>query len=120
MRASVEAFQKSFVENTKWTPVDATLGRAYLDANMYGEAVSELEKLQANCRGQVPVSRSRLEVYYYLGLAYEKSGWTKKAIGQYEEFLDILKNADNGIVEVDDAKTRLAGLRKKVQTTSNP
>jgi hypothetical protein len=46
-----------------------------------------------------------------LGLAYEKSGWNKKAIEKYEEFLDIWKNADPGIKEVQDAKERLKKLR---------
>jgi hypothetical protein len=50
--------------------------------------------------------------YYWLGLAYEKSGWTNKAIQQYEEFLDIWKDADPGIEEIQDAKDHLARLRK--------
>jgi hypothetical protein len=48
-----------------------------------------------------------------LGLAYEKSGWKAKAIEQYEEFLDIWKNADPGIPEVEDAKERLAKLKSE-------
>jgi cytochrome c-type biogenesis protein CcmH/NrfG len=52
-----------------------------------------------------------VKAYYLLGLAYEKSGWNKKAIEKYEEFLDIWKNADPGIPEVQDAKERLKKLR---------
>jgi hypothetical protein len=48
-----------------------------------------------------------------LALAYEKSGWNKKAIEQYEEFLEIWKDADPGIPEVEDAKERLKELRAK-------
>ena len=54
------------------------------------------------------------KVHYLLGLAYEKSGWDKKAIEQYEEFLEIWKDADPGIAEVEDAKQRLARLKGKV------
>jgi hypothetical protein len=48
-----------------------------------------------------------------LGLAYEKSGWTSKAVDKYEEFLDIWKDADPGIPEVEDARDRLARLKSK-------
>ena len=52
-----------------------------------------------------------IKAHYWLGVAYEKSGWNAKAIGQYEEFLDIWKDADPGIKEVDDARARLAQLK---------
>ena len=41
----------------------------------------------------------------------EKSGWGKKAMEQYGEFLDIWKNADPGIEEIEDAQARLAALK---------
>ena len=52
-----------------------------------------------------------MKAHYLLGVAYEKSGWNKKAIEQYEEFLEIWKDADPGIPEVEDAKERLANLK---------
>jgi len=54
-----------------------------------------------------------VKAHYMLGLAYEKSGWNKKAIEQYEEFLEIWKDADPGIPEVEDAKERLEKLKLK-------
>jgi len=54
-----------------------------------------------------------IKVYYLLGQAYDKSGWTKKAIEKYEKFLSIWKDADQGIKEVDDAKARLARLKSE-------
>ncbi len=47
---------------------------------------------------------------YLLGLAYEQSGWKDKAAQQYRTFLDIWKDADPGIKEIDDARARLAKL----------
>jgi len=44
-------------------------------------------------------------------LLIEKGNKTK-AIEHYEKFLDLWKDADPGIPEVEDAKRRLAGLQK--------
>ncbi len=48
--------------------------------------------------------------FYMLGKIYEETGWKGKAIESYEKFLDLWKNADPGLPEVDDAKTRLSSL----------
>ncbi len=45
-----------------------------------------------------------------LGKIYEQQGNTTKAIEHYEKFLELWKDADPGIPEVEDAKKRLAGL----------
>ena len=49
--------------------------------------------------------------FYMLGHIYEQLGNTAKAIEHYEKFLDLWKDADPGLPEVDDAKRRLAGLK---------
>jgi predicted hydrocarbon binding protein len=49
--------------------------------------------------------------FYILGKIFEQKGWKGKAIEHYEKFLELWKNADSGIVEVEDAKKRLAGLK---------
>ena len=48
--------------------------------------------------------------FYMLGKIYEQQGDTAKAIEHYEKFLDLWKDTDPGIAEVEDAKVRLAGL----------
>ncbi len=92
-----------------------TLGQAYLEVNRLAEAVAEFEKILSRYSWDRLASGTlAVKAYYLLGLAYEKSGWNNKAIENYQEFLDIWKNADPGITEVEDAKQRLAILKKKV------
>jgi hypothetical protein len=39
------------------------------------------------------------------------SGWTQKAIAEYERFLDIWHDPDFECTEIDDAKDRLSKLK---------
>jgi hypothetical protein len=48
-----------------------------------------------------------------LGKIYEQKGWQGKAIEQYEKFLDLRKDADPEIAEVEDARERLAELKSQ-------
>ena len=88
------------------------LGKTYLESGKIGEAVAELEKALSRYDDyRVGAPTWAVKAYYLLGLAYEKSGWKAKAIEQYEEFLDIWKDADPGIPEVQDAKERVKKLK---------
>jgi tetratricopeptide (TPR) repeat protein len=110
--ASVAAFEKSLENQTRvrWRHM---LGRAYLESGRLGEAVTELEKvlLRYSDARLLYVPTEAVKAHYLLGLAYEQSGWNTKAIEQYEEFLDIWKDADPGIAEIEDARQRLVGLK---------
>jgi len=89
-----------------------SLARAYLEAGRLGEAVAELERaLSRYDEIRAFFAIWAVKAHYLLALAYEKSGWEKTAIEQYEEFLDIWKDADPGIPEVEDARQRLAQLK---------
>ncbi len=49
-----------------------------------------------------------------LGKVYEQQGNKAKAIEHYKKFLNLWKDADPGIAEVEDAKKRLAGLKSQI------
>jgi len=51
--------------------------------------------------------------FYLLGKICEEQVNTTKAIEYFEKFLDLWKDADLGIAEVDDARERLAGLKSQ-------
>ena len=84
------------------------LARAYAQKGDLDRAITEYEKLVTFD----PNSRARFLVYpelhYRLAKLYEKKGLNSKAIEQYRKFLDLWKDADPGIPEVEEAKKRLS------------
>ncbi len=116
-RGNFEASQINFEKAAKDVPyffLHFMLAKTYLESGRLGEAVAELEKtLSRYDDDRASATIWAVKAHYLLGLAYEKSGWNKKAIEQYEEFLEIWKDADPGIPEIEDAKERLEKLRVK-------
>jgi len=88
------------------------LARAYLQKGDLDKAISEYEKLSVFD----PISKCKHLInpknYYRLARIYEQRGQKAKAIEHYEKFLDLWKDADPGIAEVEDARKRLAGLKQ--------
>ena len=90
------------------------IGRCYLEMDQLGDAVRMLESSLTRFDYQrSQFGADAVKAHYWLGLAYEKSGWDKKAIAQYEIFVDIWKDADEGIMELEDAGIRLARLKSQ-------
>jgi tetratricopeptide (TPR) repeat protein/predicted Ser/Thr protein kinase len=87
------------------------LAETYMGVGKLGEAADLFEAALSRYGAGRPLAPIRAaKAYYWLGLAYEQSGWSAKAIEQYETFLEIWKDADPGIAEVEDARQRLAEL----------
>lgn len=90
------------------------LARSYFGAGRLGDAVELFEQaLQTYDANRAFWPHFTAVAQYWLGLAYEESGWTYKAILQYEKFLDIWKDADTGLQQINDARERLARLKSK-------
>jgi tetratricopeptide (TPR) repeat protein len=89
------------------------LGRCYLQTGRISEAIESLEKAMAEYQNIMSYPHRRVLLRYELGQAYEAAGRTEDAIEQYQTFLDIWKNADEGLEPVEDAKERLARLKNK-------
>ncbi|MGB2981229.1 MAG: protein kinase, partial [Candidatus Zixiibacteriota bacterium] len=87
-RGSTEAALSEFEKLGNATPdfwAHFTLAEAYLESDRLGEAVAEFEKVLSRYDNNRALCAFRaVKAHYLLGLAYEKSGWDKKAIEQYE------------------------------------
>jgi tetratricopeptide (TPR) repeat protein len=88
-----------------------SLGLAYYKAGDIEKARLEYERITSLTNGR----RSRGDIYaksfYMLGMIYEQQDLKEKAIEHYEKFLDLWKDADPGIEEIEDAKKRLSDLK---------
>jgi tetratricopeptide (TPR) repeat protein/predicted Ser/Thr protein kinase len=88
------------------------LARVYLEAGRMGDAVPILEyAINRYDSGRLASPIQSVKLHYMLGKAYEGSGWTEKAMAQYEEFVGILSDADPGNSDLMDAVERLARLK---------
>jgi serine/threonine protein kinase/tetratricopeptide (TPR) repeat protein len=95
------------------------LGRAYLEAEAFTEALSEFEKCEKR-KGEAlsvflndfPTVRYLDSLDYYIGRAQEGAGNANAAKVSYQKFLDIKAKADPGQAMVEDAGKRLDALKK--------
>jgi tetratricopeptide (TPR) repeat protein len=99
-------------QNSAWSIDLEMLAQCYLGAGRLDEAIATFE--EAVLRYDWPraqFTESGVLMHFHLGQAYEAAGRDEDAIAQYETFLDIWKNADEGIPSVEDARTRLTRLK---------
>ena len=91
----------SFVEN---------LALAYYEAGNLERAAEEFELITTLTWDRINDGDIYAKSFYMLGKIYEELGKKREAKRNYERFLDLWKNADPGLPEIDDARTRLASL----------
>ena len=88
------------------------LAIAFIETGHFEESIAELTRQLKSPnfrRTMAPIWNAKM--HYYLGRAYEGLKKYQLASEQYEYFLEIWKDADWKINEIDDARVRLAGLR---------
>ncbi len=89
-------------------------GRAYLAEGKIGEAVEALEAASKEySKNRQYWMTEGVMIHYWLGRAFEASGWNDRATDQYRTFLGILEHADPNLINVDDARSRMARLTHK-------
>jgi len=81
----------------------------YKDGNLV-RAAEEFELITTLTWGRINDGDIYAKSFYMLGKIYEELGKKGEARKNYERFLDLWKNADPGLPEVDDARASLGAL----------
>lgn len=103
------SFAWQVIQYNLYFPSDLA-GRAYEKAGDLKRAIAKYKQITV-FDPKSPDRRLANPLYYYrLAKLYEKSGNKGKARACYGHFLDLWKDADPGLSEVEDAKARLAAL----------
>jgi serine/threonine protein kinase len=89
-----------------------SLGLAYYRSGDLEKAREEFERIGFLIEGRIGNGDVYAKSFYMLGKIYEQQDNKPNAIEHYEKFLDLWKDADPGIVEVEESRERLAGLKE--------
>ena len=87
------------------------LALAYYRMGDLENAQEEYERITSLTSGRLDYGDIYARSFYMLGKICEQQDNKAKAIEHYQKFLDLWKDADPGIAEVEDARKRLAGLK---------
>ena len=89
-----------------------SLALAYYKAGDLDNALKQYEKIIALTPGNLFYGDIYSKSLYMLGKIHQEQGNAAKAKEHYRNFLDLWKDADPSLPEVEDARRRLAGLRQ--------
>lgn len=87
-----------------------SLAQAYYEAENLEKAQEEFEKVTSLTLARFQNGDIYARSLFTLGKIFENKGQKKKAVEYYEKFLTLWKDADADILEVEDARKRLAHL----------
>ena len=90
-----------------------SLALAYYKAGDLVRAQEEYKKLISRTPGGIWYADLYSKAFYMLGKICEEQEAADKAIEHYKKFLELWKEADPGITEVENARSRLAGLKSQ-------
>lgn len=88
------------------------LAQAYYKAGEMDKARETYNRINLSTMGRLWWGDIYAKSFYMLGKIWEQKGDTAKAIEHYEKFLDLWKDADPGIPEVEEARKRLEALNQ--------
>jgi serine/threonine protein kinase/Tfp pilus assembly protein PilF len=88
------------------------LALAYYRSGKLEKAREQYEIIITLTTGRIDFGDIYAKSFYMLGKIYQEQVKKNKAIENYEKFLNIWKEADPGIPEVEDAKKQLAELQE--------
>jgi tetratricopeptide (TPR) repeat protein len=90
------------------------LAQANLEAEHLERAIDLAQGLLGDySTGRVHFNPWGINLYYYLGIAYEQVGQHDAATEQLTLYLDIMRDADPGLHSVAEAQVRLARLKNR-------
>jgi len=87
------------------------LAYAYYKTGDLDKAREEYEKIISLSYGRLHHGDIYAKSFHMLGKIYEEKGWKGKAMEHYEKFLDLWKDAEPGVSEIEEAKKRLLSLQ---------
>jgi tetratricopeptide (TPR) repeat protein len=97
-------------EGDEHAPFYDSLALAFFRAKDYENARKWYEKILGLTSGRIDYGDNYAKSFFMLGRIYEQKGWKGKAIESYQKFLDLWKDADPAIPEIEDARLRLIAL----------
>lgn len=116
-KKAIEYFEESLplasIRSRLNIAVADSLAAAYCGIGDLERARKEYERMAAFPRGRQFYGDVYAKRYYRLGEIYEREGLKNKAIEHYQRFLDLWKNADPDLDEVEHSKKRLIELKDR-------